>query len=190
MTAAVPAERVAEILMANGYRRLPSPPLLIAGLTFDVAAAFDRKDNSADLVIVADTAAGERKVVQQIAGIARALDVVRSQRSMTSVIVGPRPVGKALEALSRVSRVLAVEEAVDAGELRDKLAILLPLEIPKSLEGDQQLSASEEIDVPDDPLAVELRSAANQGEGAVSRRFHEALNAVFHPEGEEDVNSF
>ena len=108
MTAGMPAERVAEILLRAGYRRI-DPPLRIAGIEFDIAAAFVGVGHSADLVVVADMAAhGERKVVQQIEGIARALDVMRSHRPLTTVIIGPRPVGKTLETLSQVGRILPV----------------------------------------------------------------------------------
>ena len=144
MTVAMPTERVAEILVRAGYRRLASP-LQVAGLEFDVAGAFVGVGRSADLVVVGDMAAdgGERKVVQQIEGIARALDVMRSQRPLTSVIVGPRPVGKMLEALSQVGRILSVEEALDPAELRDQLAVLLPLELPAALSADSDLGAGE-----------------------------------------------
>jgi hypothetical protein len=55
MTSVIPSERVADLLLANRYRRL-SQPLKIAGLDFDVAGAFVGQDGSADLVVVADTA--------------------------------------------------------------------------------------------------------------------------------------
>jgi hypothetical protein len=182
MTAVVPTERVAELLLKAGYRRI-SPPLQVAGLTFEVAAAFVGVDHSADLVIIGDMAAeGERKVLQQVEGIARALDVMRSHRPLTIVIVGPRPVGKTLEALAQVGRILPVEEAVDPAELRDRLAILLPLDLPDSLMADRDLGAGEALVLPDDPLAAELFDASMLGEEAVRTRFHAALNAIFAPE--------
>lgn len=176
---AVPAERVADILLKAGYRRM-NPPLQVAGLTFDVAAAFVGGDHSADLVVIGDMAAeGERKVLQQVEGIARALDVMRSHRPLTIVIVGPRPVGKTLEALAQVGRVLPVEEAVDPADLRDRLAILLPLELPKSLMADRDLGTGEALMLPDNPLAIELFESSKLGEEAVRTRFHAALNAIF-----------
>lgn len=62
MTAAVPAERVADILIGAGYRRIASP-LQVAGLTFDVAGAFMGVGHSADLVIIGDMATEDRKSV-------------------------------------------------------------------------------------------------------------------------------
>jgi hypothetical protein len=182
----MPAERVAEILVRAGYRQIASP-LHVAGLEFDVAGAFVGVGHSADLVVVGDMAAeGERKVVQQIEGIARALDVMRSQRPLTTVVVGPRPVGKTLEALAQVSRILPVEEALDPAELRDQLAVLLPLELPASLSADRDLGAGETLTLPDDPLAEELVEASKLGEAAVRDRFHAALNLVFATDDESD----
>ena len=66
MTAVMPSERVADVLANSGYRRI-SPQLQVAGLTFDVAAAFVGVGHSADLVVIGDMAAdGERKVLQQV----------------------------------------------------------------------------------------------------------------------------
>ncbi len=179
MTAAIPSERVVDILVNSGYRRV-SAPLQIAGLTFDVAAALVGIGHSADLVVVGDMAAdGERKVLQQIEGIARALDVVRSHRPLTIVIVGPRPVGKTLEALVHVGRILPVEEAVDSTDLRDRIAILLPLKLPATLMEDRDLGASEGLSLPDSPLAADLLEVSKLGEEAVKNLFHTALNAIF-----------
>lgn len=186
MTSGLPAERVAEMLVRAGYRRIASP-LRVAGLEFDVAGAFVGVDHSADLVVVGDMAAdGERKVVQQIEGIARALDVMRSHRPLTTIIVGPRPVGKTLQALAQVGRILPVEEALDSAELRDQLAVLLPLELPTSLSANRDLGAGETLVLPDEPLAEELLEASKLGEVAVRDRFHAALISAFTTTGESD----
>src|SRR3546814_11630079 len=103
-------------------------------------------------------AQGERKVLQQVEGIARALDVMRSRRPLTTIVVGPRPVGKTLEALAQVGRILSVEEATDPAELRDQLAVLLPLELPATLSADRDLGAGESLDLSNHPPAVQLRS--------------------------------
>jgi hypothetical protein len=186
MTAATPAERVAEILIDAKYRRI-LPPLQVAGLTFDVAAAFVGVGHSADLVVIGDMATdGEKKVLQQIEGIARALDVMRSHRPLTTVIVGPRPIGRTLEALAQVGRILPVEEANDPADLKDRLAVLLPLKLPATLSADRDLGAGEVQTFPDEPLATELLEASKFGEEAVRGRFHAALNAIFNPEALDD----
>lgn len=186
MTANTPAERVAEVLIGAGYRRIPAP-LEMAGLQFDVAGAFLGGPKSSDLVIVGDTVEGETKVVQQIDGIARALDVLRSRRPLTSVIVGPRPVGRSLDALTQVGRTLAVEDAKDGDELRDRLAILLPLTIPLTLRHGRDLGAGIDQVLPDGELQASLYDASANGDEAVRDAFHEALSAVFDEE-DDDTN--
>ena len=186
MTAALPAERVADVLSAAGYRRLPSP-LQVAGLSFEVAAAFVGVGHSADLLVVGDMAAsGERKVIQQVEGVARALDVMRSHRPLTIVIVGPRPIGKPLETLSQLGRVLAVEEATDPLDLRDRLAVLLPLELPNTLRFDRDLDSKELLNVPDGGFDAEMIRASKLGEDAVRTHFHASLNAVLGQENERE----
>ncbi len=185
MSPLAPTERVAELLLAAGYRRVPAP-LEVAGLKFEVAGAFVGGDRAADLVIVADMAAeGERKVVQQIDGIARALDVMRSRRPLTSVIVGPRPVGRSLDALAQVGRMLAVGEASDPADLRDRLAVLLPLEVPQSSGANNDLVEDDDFVVPEGEIARLLFEAAGSGEDAVRQTFYDALTRVL-TDGSDD----
>src|SRR3546814_10949911 len=99
-------------------------------------------------------AQGERKVLQQVEGIARALDVMRSRRPLTTIVVGPRPVGKPLEALAQVGRILSVEEATDPAELRDQLAVLLPAELPATLSAYRVLGAGASPDLANHTLAA------------------------------------
>ena len=180
---AVPAERVADVLLEAGYRRL-ALPLQVAGL---IAGACVGVGHVADLVIVGDMATdGERKVAQQIEGIARALDVMRSRRPLTTVIVGPRPVGKVLDAIAQVSRILSVGEADDPAGLRDGLAILLPLNLPAPQSAGRDLGAGEHLDLPDVAIASALVEASELGDDAVRTRFHDALNAIFERKSEND----
>lgn len=170
-----PTERVAELLTGRGYRRL-SQPLQVGGVAFEVAGAFVGVESAADLVVLVDTAAqGERKVLQQIEGVARALDVVRSRRSLTTIVVGPRPVGRPMELLSQVSRVLPVEEAADAGDLRDRLAILLPLVVPVSTPAAHDFGSASEAALAGDPVALALMNASALGEDEVRNLFHDML---------------
>lgn len=55
MTVVTPVEKVVELLVDAKYRQLPTP-LSIAGLTFDIPAAFVGVHPSPDLILVADTA--------------------------------------------------------------------------------------------------------------------------------------
>ena len=166
MTTGLPAERVAALLVGAGYRRIDMP-LQIAGLTFDIAGAFVGVGHSADLVLVGDMAAD-------------------GERPLSTIIVGPRPVGKTLETLAQVGRILAVEEALDPAELRDQLAVLLPLEIPATLSADRDLGGEDAFDLPDDPLAEALMEASKLGEDAVRDCFHDALNAALADEENDE----
>ena len=186
MTLGLPSERVAALLVEAGYRKIDLP-LEMAGLTFDIAGAFVGVGHSADLVLIGDMAAdGERKVVQQVQGIARALDVMRSHRPLSTIIVGPRPIGKALEALAQVGRILSVDEALDQAELHDQLAVLLPLELPATLLANLDLDGDDALDIPDDPLAEALIEASNFGEEAVRECFHNALISALANHGNDE----
>src|SRR3546814_18291365 len=101
-------------------------------------------------------AQGERKVLQQVEGIARALDVMRSRRPLTTIVVGPRPVGKTLEALAQAGRILSVEEATDPAELRDHLAVFLPLALPAPLSADRDPAPSTTLDFSNPTPSVPL----------------------------------
>ncbi len=191
MTSAPPINRVTEILLEAGFRKIPMP-LQVAGMEFDLAGAFVGSDYSPDLVVVGDIATdGEAKVVRQIEGVARALDVMRSHRPMTAVILGPRPIGKTLDALSQLGRVLPVEEASNQSELRDRLAVLLPLEVPENISGNYDLGDREDFALPDHALAGEFFEASKLGASEVKNRLYSALNEVLkeidssEPNGEE-----
>lgn len=74
--------------------------------------------------------------VAAFAALARALDLVQSRRSLTVVLVGPRR-AELIQGLAGVARVLTVGSLGedDGGELRDALAVLLPLEITTEDDG-------------------------------------------------------
>ena len=80
MIALTPVDRIAKVLTCAGYRRL-STPLKIAGLEFNLAAAFLGTSPSPDLILVEDIAYEEENcILRKIEGIARAMDVVQSKR--------------------------------------------------------------------------------------------------------------
>ncbi|QYA15924.1 hypothetical protein [Rhizobium sp. AB2/73] len=134
MTAPTPVDRVGEVLTGAGYRSI-STPLEIAGLRFDLPAAFVGSSPSPDLIVVADTAFDpEQRILKKIEGIARAMDVVRSKRPLTAVLTGPRPSSAVLDSMSRVCRVLPIGTILDADAdtaLRNWLAVLMPLSLPE-----------------------------------------------------------
>lgn len=180
MSAPTPVDRVAEVLASAGYRRV-STPLEIAGLKFDLPAAFVGASPSPDLVLVADSAFDdENRILKKIEGIARAMDVVRSKRPLTAVLVGPRPKSSTLDSMARVCRVLPIgpilNEDADAA-LRNWLAILMPLNLPEPSAGiaDPLAEIASQLGgLP--PEIAALVGFAQQGADAVQTRLHEIIS--------------
>ena len=124
-------ERVLEILRQGGYRELPKP-LMIGTMPFDFAHTLIAEERALDLIVVVDLAqeSDDRRLVQKIHALARALDVMGSKRPMTTILASAQPGPTILQAIGRVCRVLPVgaPSGPKAEEtLRDWLAVLLPL---------------------------------------------------------------
>ena len=124
-------ERVLEILRQGGYRELPKP-LMIGTMPFDFAHTLIAEERALDLIVVVDLAqeSDDRRLVQKIHALARALDVMGSKRPMTTILASAQPGPTMLQAIGRVCRVLPVgaPSGPKAEEtLRDWLAVLLPL---------------------------------------------------------------
>lgn len=152
-----PVKRVVEMLVEGGFVEWDGP-LAIAGIPFRFSAALV-KPGTLELVVVADVAASSGDVLleNQLDGLARALDLLRSRRSITVVPVGPQPDSDTMNALAQVARVLAIGTpiGVDADEqLRDALAVLLPLRIATEDDGRQTWDeiVEELLQVPDASL--------------------------------------
>ncbi len=188
MTASTPVDRVAEVLTGAGYRRV-STPLDIAGLQFDLPAAFVGTSPSPDLIVVADTAFDqEQRILRKIEGIARAMDVVRSKRPLTAVLAGPRPSSAVLESMSRVCRVLPIGTILDAdadATLRNWLAVLMPLSlpVPNASIADPLTEIAGQLGGLDPEIAA-LVDVAPQGADAVQSRLH---TLIVEPLDEEDA---
>lgn len=180
MIASTPVDRVAEILTGAGYRRVATP-LEIAGLKFELPAAFVGSSPSPDLIVVADTAFDdERRILKKTEGIARAMDVVRSKRPLTAVLVGPRPSSATIDSMSRVCRVLPIGtilgEDADAA-LRNWLAVLMPLTLPEpstSIADPLREMATKLEDLL--PEVASLVDSAQQGADAVQSRLYEIIS--------------
>jgi hypothetical protein len=175
-----PVDRVAEVLAGAGYRRLATP-LEIAGLKFDLPAAFVGTSPSPDLIVVADTAFDEEhRILRKIEGIARAMDVVRSKRPLTAVLAGPRPSSVVLDSMSRVCRVLPIGTILDEDPdvaLRNWLAVLMPLNLPEPsasiADPLTEIAGHLQGLLPEVAGLVDL---AHQGADAVQARLHEIIS--------------
>ncbi len=179
MSAMTPVDEIGQILEEGGYRRL-SVPLRIAGLSFDLPAAFLGTIPSPDLILIADTAfESDERILSKVEGIARALDVVRSKRPVTAVLAGPRPRTTIIDALAKVCRVLPIGTALDAmpaATLRTWLAVLLPLSLPAPSQELADPLGQMSTNIKDlHPSVAGLIPFATQGADVVQEKFHGIL---------------
>ncbi len=127
-----PVDRVVSTLEAAGFRVRESV-LRVATVDFQFAAVLTA-ETSLDLVVVVDTLRDKEDTVRRkLESLSSALDVIASRRPITAVLVGPPPRAATLDALLRTGRVLLVGTPVGEGaadEVRDALAVLLPLQLP------------------------------------------------------------
>ena len=131
MSATGPVQRVISVLEGAGYEIIEQPRP-IGGIPFDFAAMLAGR-SSLDLILLVDFAieADDERIRRRVEGVARALDLVRSRRSLTVILVGPRRGARLVQAISGVARVLTAGSPGedDEAHLRDALAVLLPLEV-------------------------------------------------------------
>lgn len=182
MTDSTPVGRVTVALENAGYQRIANG-LQIGELKFQFPAAFVKAKNSAELILVADIASeSETQLTRKVDGVARALDIASSTRSLTLVVTGPRPSAATLEALGRVCRVLPTGNiSGDDGDevLKNWLAVLLPLSLPQpeSVAGNSLArihAAAQNLD----ETTRKLIDVASQGEGAVSKELYSIIDAA------------
>ena len=187
MTAHV--NRVVGTLSEAGYRTV-SMPMVVSNVTFEFPAALVGSGHSQDLIIVADCSDdSEKRIRQKIEALARALDLVESRRSLTVVLTGPRPSQILLEALTHVCRVLPTGAPSFRSDqaLRDKLAVLLPLDITEIARtiADPERELSERIKlVKDKTIVRDLVAAAYHGPGQVEKQLRTLIEQAF-----EEVDS-
>lgn len=168
MTLSPSVSRIVDILVAAGFKTLPTP-FIVGSVPFEFAAMLLGTDKSPDLVVVIDTVTEDQeRARQKIGGLGRALDAVQSRRPLTAIITGPTPREKILESMGKVCRVLPVGTPIgplDEQLLRDWLAILLPLEVPDT----SNVAADPLADLRDqtDDLGALVLQAAPRGARAV-----------------------
>lgn len=182
MTDSTPVGRVAAALEDAGYQRIANG-LQVGELKFQFQAAFVKAKSSAELILVADIASeSEMKLTRKVDGVARALDIASSTRSLTLVVTGPRPSTAALESMGRVCRVLPTGNITgDDGDqvLKNWLAVLLPLSLPQpdSAVGNSLTrihAAAKNMD----ENTRRLIDVASRGERAVSKELYSIIDAA------------
>lgn len=182
MTDSTPVGRVVAALEDAGYQRIANG-LQVGELKFQFPAAFVKAKSSAELILVADIASeSETQLTRKVDGVARALDIASSTRSLTLVVTGPRPSASALESLGRVCRVLPTGNITgDDGDqvLKNWLAVLLPLSLPQpeSVVGNSLArirAAAQDLD----ETTRKLIDVASLGEGAVGKELYSIIDAA------------
>jgi hypothetical protein len=138
VTASLPVERVVSLLVGAGYRRVDGS-LLVGTIPFEFSATLVGGDHSLDMVVVIDTVTegADTRFRKKVEGLSRALDLIGSRRTVSVVLVGPTPGSVTIQAMARVSRVLAVGTPTGDNadqSVRDALAVLLPLDLPDTSE--------------------------------------------------------
>src|SRR5208282_3132605 len=104
------SDSVVEILVKEGgYRELPQPIKIGSG-SFQFAHTLVAGDKANDLVVVIELKpdTSDDTVVRNILGLTRALDVLRSRRSVTAVLTSGQPGPGTVRSMSRVCRVLPI----------------------------------------------------------------------------------
>lgn len=191
MTDSTPVGLVTSALVGAGYLRLPDV-LIVGGMKLDFSAAFVNQNSSTELVLVADTAfEDEALLIRKMNGVARALDVSRSRRSLTLALVGPRPKPATLESLGKVCRVLPLGSVTGTNAdivVRNWLSVLLPLTLPQA----DGLAINPLTQV--GTLAASLDEAlqrivdiAVQGESAVRQGLHKLIDDASSAPEEQDL---
>jgi hypothetical protein len=130
MTAQVNVDLVTGVLTEAGYKTLEQP-IIVGGIPFEATAVL-AKDTWLELIAIIDTVLESDTVAlrAKIEGLGRALDLVGSRRALTVILVGPRGSQTLDGELKNVARVLSVTAGRgDEDELRDALAVLLPLDL-------------------------------------------------------------
>lgn len=188
------SQSVVDILVGEGgYKEVPQP-MKVGSSTFQFEHALVAGDKANDLVLVIELKPNtpDDAVVRNVLGLTRALDVLRSRRSVTAVLTSGQAAPETIRSMSRVCRVLPIgapQGAKAQAVVRDWLAVLLPLSNP--------VSAATEIDWRGDILSalpdgvasefiVRLLDAAPGGKEAVEAAFAAELRTQASPALQED----
>lgn len=176
-----PLERVINYLKDKGFRGAQQP-FSIGSATFKFDAVLTA-DKSLNLVILQDTTIGSiERLRRELLAFGRSLDVLGSRRTLTLVLVGQRISADVAEGFSQVCRLLTVSATADDTQLRDSLAVLLPLELPMTTDllGDWSSEVRKRLPVDASRVAATYLAAAEQGEAGVRyelrRRIDRALS--------------
>lgn len=192
------SERVVEILVQQGRYRELAQPMKIGSLSFEFDRALVASYRANDLVIVIELKSGtsDEVLIRKVLALTRALDVLKSKRSVTAVLTSGQALPETVQSISRVCRVLPIgtpagPKAADA--VREWLSVLLPISQPASVETLVDWTGDLRREIPEKavgPLADLLVEAAPLGKQAVEDVLVDAIKVAVEPalaEGEDDA---
>lgn len=192
------SERVVEILVQQGkYRELPQP-LKVGSLSFEFDYALVASERANDLVIVIEVKSGtsDRALIRKVLALTRALDVLKSRRSVTAVLTSGPALPETIQSISRVCRVLPIGTPSGPGAadaVRDWLSVLLPISEPIAVEALVDWTGDLRAEIPASatgPFADALVAASPRGKEAVQDRLARAIRIAVEPalaESEDDA---
>lgn len=175
-------DRVVQTLESNTYRKLPNP-FEVAGVPFEFAAALVGPETTLDLIVVADTLRDQhRDVLRQVDALSHALDVVDSRRTLTVILVGPRPAPEIMNSLAAGCRVLPVGVVPAGGtqDLENWLSMFAPLNVPQPSRA--AANPLDELELEDHGVEAtsfrRLKAAAERSASAVEAVLADTLRGV------------
>jgi hypothetical protein len=177
MTNPISIADVSSILEEPRFKKIEMP-FSLAGISFSFPGAFLGQPPSNDLILIIDTdQEAESRLNRRVQGLTRALDLIGSRKPLTAVILGERSTGEFVESLSYLCRVLPLNKA-PTQEALNRLAILLPLELPQAnglvIEPLNELLL--ELEDFDGPLKA-LAQQAKNGSGFVREHLIHLINS-------------
>ncbi|KPH86132.1 hypothetical protein GLUCOINTEAF2_0202986 [Komagataeibacter intermedius AF2] len=192
------SERVVEILVQQGKYRELAQPVKIGSLSFEFDHALVASERANDLVIVIELKSGtsDEALIRKVLALTRALDVLKSKRSVTAVLTSGQALPETVQSISRVCRVLPIGTPVGpkaADAVRDWLSVLLPISQPATVETLVDWTDDLRREIPKaaaGPLADLLVETAPLGKQAVEDVLADAIKVAVEPalaEGEDDA---
>lgn len=177
MTTPVSLPEVSKILEESRFKKL-QVPFSLSGISFSFPAAFLGQQRSNDLVLILDTNfESESRISRRVQGLTRALDLAGSRKPLTTVVLGKNAEASFLESLSYLSRVIPLQGA-SFQEAKNRLAILLPLEIPQpnNTITEPLTELLSELEDFEEPLRA-LAQRATEGSASVREHLIDLINS-------------
>lgn len=191
MNSSSPTEIVVEFLSRSQFRAVATP-FVVGSIPFEFDAILVGTGSVADVVVVIDTTMRDSQdwIVRQVVGLGRALDAMKSLRPVNIVLVGPKLSAAPAEAVFRVGRILNVKDVHSEYELKNSLAVLLPLEVPQPRSAVIDVTHVVKHSADENTFEARLFSAARLGPDEVRDTFLAEVESAFDKvDGVEGTNS-